>query len=93
MRSLWSTQLLWVLCLVTQLCSALCDPRGCSPPSSSVHGGPPGKKTGVGCHALLQGIFLTQGLDLRLLRLLHCRQTLYLRSHQVATNPTGLGPL
>ena len=31
----------------------------------------PGKKTRVGCHALLQGIFLTQGSNLRLLRLLH----------------------
>ena len=33
----------------------------CSPPGSSVHGDSPGKNTGVGCHALLQGIFLTQG--------------------------------
>ena len=33
----------------------------------------PGKNTGVGCHFLLQGIFPTQGLDLRLLRLLHCQ--------------------
>ena len=31
----------------------------------------PGKKTGVGCHALLQGIFLTQELNLCLLCLLH----------------------
>ena len=30
----------------------------------------PGKKTGVGCHALLQGIFLTQGSNLHLLHLL-----------------------
>ena len=30
-----------------------------------------GKSTGVGCHALLQGIFLTQGLNPRLLCLLH----------------------
>ena len=29
----------------------------------------PGKSTTVGCHALLQGIFLTQGLNLCLLRL------------------------
>ena len=29
----------------------------CSPPSSSVHGDSLGKNTGVGCHALLQGIF------------------------------------
>ena len=31
----------------------------------------PGKNTGVGCHALLQGIFLTQGSNLCLLCLLH----------------------
>ena len=37
----------------------------------------PGKNTGVGCHALLQGIFPTQGLNPYLLRLLHCRQILY----------------
>ena len=30
----------------------------------------PGKNTGVGCHFLLQGIFLTQGSSLRLLSLL-----------------------
>ena len=28
---------------------------------------------GVGCHALLQGIFPAQGLNLRFLRLLHCQ--------------------
>ena len=31
----------------------------------------PGKNTGEGCHALLQGIFLTQGSNPCLLRLLH----------------------
>ena len=31
----------------------------------------PGKKTGVGCHFLLQGIFPTQGWNPRLLRFLH----------------------
>ena len=39
----------------------------------------PGKNTGVGCHFLLQGIFLTQGLNLGLL---HYRQMLYRLSHQ-----------
>ena len=34
----------------------------------------PGKNTGVGCHALLQRIFPTQGLNLGLP---HCRQILY----------------
>ena len=31
----------------------------------------PGKNTGVGCHALLQGIFPAQGLNPHLLSLLH----------------------
>ena len=39
----------------------------------------PGKNIGVGCPALLQGIFLTQGLNPGLL---HCRQILYHLSHQ-----------
>ena len=37
----------------------------------------PGKNTGVGCHFLLQGIFLNQGLNPWLLCLLHCRWILY----------------
>jgi len=47
--------------LVTQSCLTLCDPMDCSPPGSSVHGDSPGKNTGVGCQALRQGIFPTQG--------------------------------
>ena len=39
----------------------------------------PGKGTGVGCHFLLQGIFLTQGLNLTFPL---CRQTLYSLRHQ-----------
>ena len=46
-------------------------------PGSSVHGILSGKNTGVGCHALLQGIFPTQRMNLCLLRLLHCRWILY----------------
>ena len=42
----------------------------------------PGKNTGVGCHFLFQGIFLTQGSNPRLLLLLHCRWILYCLSHQ-----------
>ena len=38
-----------------------------------------GKSTGVGCHFLLQGLFLTQGSNPGLP---HCRQTLYYVSHQ-----------
>ena len=54
---------LYVLSLVAQSCPTLCDPMDCSPSGSSVHGDSPGKNTGVGCRALLQGIFPTQGLN------------------------------
>ena len=50
-----------VLCLVVQLCPTLFNLMDCSLPGSSVHGDSPGKNTGMGCHALLQGIFPTQG--------------------------------
>ena len=68
-----------MLCLVTQLCLTLCDPMDYSQPGSSIHVDSPGKNTGVGCHALLQGIFPTQELNEGLL---HCRQILYELSYQ-----------
>ena len=68
-----------VLCWVTQSCPTLCDPMDCSLPGFSVYGDSPGKNTGVGCHALLQGIFPTQGSDPGVL---HCRQILHQLSHQ-----------
>ena len=43
-----------------QSCPTLCDPMDYSPPGSSIHGDSPGKNTGTGCHALLQGIFPNQ---------------------------------
>ena len=63
-----------VLGLVTQSCPTLCNSMNCSPSGSSVHGASAGKNTGVGCHALLWGIFPTQGSNLGLL---HCRLILY----------------
>ena len=48
----------------------------CCPPSPWDF---PGKNTGVGCHALLQGIFPTQGSNPGLL---HCRQILYHLNYQ-----------
>ena len=56
--------------LVAQSCPTLCNPMDCSPPGSFVHGILHGKNTGVGSHSLLQGIFLTQELNLGLP---HCR--------------------
>ena len=41
-----------------------------SMPGFSVHGDSSGKNIGVGCHALLQGIFSTEGLNSGLP---HCR--------------------
>ena len=67
------------MCFITQSCQTLRDPMDCSPPGSSVHGDSPGKNTEVGCHALLQGIFPTQGSNPDLL---HCRWVLYCLSHQ-----------
>ena len=54
-----------------QSCLTLCDPMDCSLPGFSVHGDSPGKNTGVGCHFLLQGVFLTQELNPCLFSLLH----------------------
>ena len=60
-----------------QSCLTLCDPLDCSLLGSSVHGDFPGKNVGVGCHALLWGIFLIQGSNPCLLWLLHCWWILY----------------
>ena len=43
-----------------------------------------GRNTGVGCHSLIQGIFLTQGSNPGLP---HCRQILYCLSHQGSLQP------
>ena len=65
--------LLWRMkVLVTQLCVTLCGPITCTCNS-------PDKNTGMGCHSLLQGIFLIQGSDLGLL---HCMQILYHLNYQ-----------
>ena len=49
----------------------LCDLMDCGPPGSSVHGILQARNKEVGFHALLQEIFLTQGLKLLLLYTLH----------------------
>ena len=64
---------LCAVCLVTWSCPTLCDPMDCSLPGFCVRGNSPGKNTGIGCHALLQGIFLTQGSNSGLP---HCRYSL-----------------
>ena len=68
-----------MLSLVIQSCPTLWDPMDCSLPGSCVHRDFLGKNTGVGSHALLQGIFPTQGSNPGLR---HCRQILYQLSHK-----------
>ena len=67
------------LCLVAQSCPTLCNLMDCNPSGSSAHGDSP-SKTGVGYHALFQGIFPTQGLDPGLP---HCRWILYHLNHLI----------
>ena len=84
------------VCVCTRVCMCVFV-HVCSATSSSVqaHGllptrllcpwDSPGKNTRVGCHFLLQGIFLTQGSNLRLLLLLHFRQILYHCAHHLGS--------
>ena len=75
-----STMLCYVLCLVAQSCPTLCDPMdytACQAPLCPWAS--PGKNTGVGCHALFQGILPTQGSNPGLL---HGRWIRYCPSHQ-----------
>ena len=65
--------------LVAQLCPTLCDPMDCSPPGSSVHWMLLARILEWGAMPFSRGIFPLQGLNLGLL---HCRQILYLLSHQ-----------
>ena len=59
------------ICLVTKSWPTLWDPMDCRPARLLCPWDFPGKKTGVGCHFLLWGIFLTQGSNPSLLCLLH----------------------
>ena len=65
--------------LVAQSCPTLCRPMDCSLPGSTRNSS--GKNTGVGSHALLQGIFLTKGSNPGII---YSRQILYHLSHQEA---------
>ena len=54
-----------VLCLVTQSCSTLCNPKDCSPPGSYVRGDSPAKNTGVGLSCPPVGDLPTPGIEPR----------------------------
>ena len=76
------------------LCSQSCLtlwPHGLQPTRLLCPWDSPGKNIGVSCHALLHGIFPTQGSNPRLLCLLHCRQILYCWSIREDNSlPTGI---
>ena len=55
-----------------------------SPPDSSVYAISPGKNIGVGCHLLLQEIFLTQGSNSCLP---HWQADTFLLGHQINACP------
>ena len=78
----WDTKLVLSVCcavlIIAQSCPTLYDPINYRS-GSSVHGILQVKNMGVACHALLQGIFPTQGSNPCLP---HCRQILYHLSHQ-----------
>ena len=54
-----------------QSCRTLCDPRDCNPPGSSVHGILQARRLEWAAIPFSREIFLTQGLSLHLLHLLH----------------------
>ena len=69
------------VCSVAQLCLILLGLQGQQTTWLLCLWNSPGKNTGMGCHFLLQRIFPTQGSNLHLLCLLHCRQILDPVSH------------
>ena len=74
---------LCALCVCVCACSVVSDslgPHGLDPASLLCPWDSPGKNPGVGCHFLLQEIFLTQGSNPGLLNLLHFGWILYLLS-------------
>ena len=76
-----SSEICVLACPVASVVSDSLRPYGLKPARLLCPWNFPGKNAGVGCHALLQGIFPTQGLNQCLLHLLHCRWIPYPLSH------------
>ena len=62
---------------ITQSCPTLCNPVDCSFAKLLCPWSFLGKNSGKGCHFLLQGIFPTQGRNMRLLHLLYWQADFY----------------
>ena len=78
------------VCSVTSVVSDSLKPHGLQPSRLLCPWDSPCKNTEVGSHVLLQGIFPTQGSNLHLLCLLHCRQILYPLSHLGSPNTDAI---
>ena len=79
----WEEQAAWGRARGNRLCAQsrlIPWPRGLWPARLRCPQDSPGKNTGVGCHSLLQGIFLTQRLNPGVP---HFRQILYPLSHEL----------
>ena len=63
----WDGELPWIICVLAQSRPTLQRPHGLQTARLLCPWDSPGKNTGVCCHLLLQGIFLTQGSNLHLL--------------------------
>ena len=82
----WLTRRLWKWKWSCSVMSDSLGPYGLYPTRLLHPWDSPGKNTGVGCHFLLQEIFLTQGSNPGLP---HCWQTLYHLSHQGSSTKGG----
>ena len=84
------------MCVCTHMFSVMSDslwPHGLCPIRVLCLWDLPGKNAGVGCHFLLQGIFLTQGSNLYLRNLLHWQADILPLSHlgsQLADSPSSV---
>ena len=76
--------------LVAKSCPTLLRPHGLQPTRLLSSWDFPGKKTGVGCHFFLQGIFLTHGSNQLLL---YCRWILYQRSYWGSPNNSSFSQI
>ena len=74
-----------------QSCLTLYDPMDCSQPVCSVHGIFQCKSNEVGCHFLLQGIFLIQGSNPNLLQV-SCTASGFFFFFFYTTEPPGKPP-
>ena len=81
-KAIFGTLTFWISSVLHLVFATLCNLLGLEPTRLHCLWDFSGRNTGVGCHFLLQGIFLTQGSNPQPLCLLHCRQILYQLSHR-----------